>query len=210
MKWLIVSGGEPPKEHTIRKYINEGYEVIAADSGANVLYKHNIIPKVLLGDFDSINEEVLEHFKDKCDIVRYSSEKDYTDTEIALEKAIELNGDKIVFLGCTGNRVDHVIGNLCVLNRAINQGIDAYIVDENNEVTMINKPGSIFGKKGEVFSVFAYNKKVENLSIINAKYELNGYDLELNDNLTVSNEFVGEEVSLEFSSGTLMVIKSVD
>lgn len=210
MKWLIISGGTPPKKETIVKYIDNGFSIIAADSGANSLYKYNIIPKILIGDFDSIDKNVLEYFKDKCEITKYPKEKDYTDTEIALEKAIELNAKEIVFLGCTGTRVDHLIGNLCILNKAINRGVDAHIVDENNKITMIKESKTIYGKKGDIFSVFAFNTKVESLSVKNAKYELKDYNLEVEDSLTVSNEFVENEVHLEFSSGTLMIIRSVD
>ncbi|NEU03293.1 thiamine diphosphokinase [Clostridium senegalense] len=210
MKWLIISGGTPPKKETILKYTNDGFCIIAADSGANSLYKYNIIPKILLGDFDSIDKKVLEYFKDKCEITKYPKEKDYTDTEIALEKAIELSAKKIVFLGCTGTRIDHLIGNLCILNKAINRGVEAYIVDENNKITMTSESKTIYGKRGELFSVFAFNKKVEKLSVKNAKYELKDYDLEVEDSLTVSNEFAENEVHLEFLSGTLMIIRSVD
>ncbi|HCQ89985.1 MAG TPA: thiamine diphosphokinase, partial [Clostridium sp.] len=143
-----ISGGKAPSEEILNIYIEKGYEIIAADSGANCLYKYRIIPKILLGDFDSIDKEVLNYFKDKTEILTVPSEKDFTDTELALNMAIDLKAEDIVFLGCTGSRMDHFLGNLCVLYKALEKNIKASIVDENNSITMINTPTIIRGKKG--------------------------------------------------------------
>lgn len=210
MKYIIVSGGTPPSYRLLKRYIDDGYNVIAADSGANVLYTNKIIPKFLIGDFDSIDKEVLEYFKGKVDIEKYPPEKDYTDTELALLKAIENGATEVIFLGCTGSRLDHVIGNMCVLYKAINKGLKAYIVDDNNKITIITKSSKIIGCKGEGFSLFAYNEEVKNLKIEGSKYNLDNYNLKVGDNLTVSNEFLENEVYLKFNSGSLILIRAID
>ncbi|ARC84674.1 thiamine pyrophosphokinase [Clostridium argentinense CDC 2741] len=210
MKIAIVSGGKAPSEEILNIYIEKGYEIIAADSGANCLYKYRITPKILLGDFDSIDKEVLNYFKDKTEILTVPSEKDFTDTELALNMAIDLKAKDIVFLGCTGSRMDHFLGNLCVLYKALEKNIKASIVDENNSITMINTPTIIRGKKGECFSLIAFKEDVKNLTIKGAKYELNSYYLSLSDNLTLSNEFIEEEVSLVFDSGTVILMRCID
>lgn len=210
MKILIVSGGKAPSKDIINSYIEQGYEIIAADSGANCLYRYGITPKILLGDFDSIDKEILNYFKDKTEILTVPKEKDFTDTDLALNIAIERKAKEIVFLGCTGSRMDHFLGNLCVLYKALEKNIKAYIVDENNSITMINSPTTISGKKGDCFSLIAFKEDVKNLTIKGAKYELNSYYLSLSDNLTLSNEFIKEEVSLTFDSGTVILMRCND
>ncbi|GAA0121491.1 MAG: thiamine diphosphokinase [Clostridium argentinense] len=210
MKIAIVSGGKAPSKEILESYIEKGYEIIAADSGANCLYQYGITPKILLGDFDSIDKKVLNYFKEKTEILTVPSEKDFTDTDLALNIAIEHKSEEVVFLGCTGSRMDHFLGNLCVLYRALKENIKAYIVDENNSITMINTPTTISGKKGDCFSLIAFKEDVKNLTIKGAKYELNSYYLNLSDNLTLSNEFIEEQVSLTFDSGTVILMRCID
>lgn len=63
MNVAIVSGGNPPSEKLLKKYISEVEFIIAADKGSECLYKYNIIPDLLLGDFDSAKKEILDNMK---------------------------------------------------------------------------------------------------------------------------------------------------
>ena len=56
----IVSGGTPPSEKLLRDYLNKVDFIIAADKGSECLYDYNIIPNLLLGDFDSTKKEILD------------------------------------------------------------------------------------------------------------------------------------------------------
>ena len=56
----------------------------------------------------------------------------------------------------------------------------------------------------------AYCDKVENFNIKNAKYDLENYTLYLGDNRTVSNEFLEDDIEVEFTKGKILVIFSKD
>lgn len=212
MKIVIVSGGSAPSEKLIRKELEESSFLICADSGGNSLYQYKLIPDYLMGDFDSISREAFDFFskEEKCSIEEYPTDKDFTDTELVLNKARELGGKEIVFLGCTGTRVDHLMGNIGMLARCNDMGIKAYIKDENNTIELIDKSTIITGYKGETFSLQAYNDVVEDLNIIGAKYELHHYNLALGDPRTISNEFLKDTVEIKFNSGRLLVLRSRD
>lgn len=211
MKVLIVSGGTAPAKTLVEEERKNSELIICADSGANCLYEYGIVPDYLLGDFDSIETEVYSFFLDKdCKKLNFPTEKDYTDTELALYKAIDLGADEIVFLGCTGSRIDHTLGNLGLLKVCLNRGIRGYIKDNNCTVFLTDKSCEIEGNTGDVFSVHAYCEVVKGLSIFGAKYPLNKYDLKLGDPITISNEFMDEKVSLQFNSGILLIIFSTD
>lgn len=211
MKALIVSGGKAPSIKLLKDELIKCNLIICADKGAECLIRYGIYPDILLGDFDSINEDILNNLKNKnVNIVKFCSEKDFTDTEAAVEKAIESGADQIVLLGCTGSRLDHVLGNIGMLLKCLNLGVKATIKDENNEIFLIDKPTKIYGKKGDVFSLLAYSCDVENLTIIGAKYPLKNYNLKIGSAIGVSNEFIEEEVILNFTKGTLLVAFSKD
>lgn len=207
MKIVILSGGTPPSCELIKKELNDSSFLICADSGANCLFEYSIFPDYLIGDFDSISKEAMEFFKqNNTTIERYPREKDSTDTQIALEKAISLGADEIVFLGCTGGRIDHTFGNLGLLKKCLDLKVNAYLTDDKNIIFITGKPIEISGFAGECFSIQAFGSKVRNLTIRNAKYELFNYELCFGDPLTISNEFIGKGVNIEFDEGILLIM----
>ncbi|QGU95247.1 thiamine diphosphokinase [Clostridium bovifaecis] len=211
MKAVIVSGGTPPSYELIKQELQDSSCLICADSGANCLYKYNISPDIIVGDLDSIHEDALNCFRNKnTNILKYPREKDCTDTEIALDKAIELGANEIVLLGSTGSRIDHLLGNIGMLLKCLKLDVSATIKDEHNSIRVINKPIKVKGNIGNTFSLISYYEDVENLSISGAKYPLNNHYLEVGSALGISNEFLEKEVNITFTKGVLMVIFSKD
>ena len=140
MKAVLIGGGNEPSKDILNEELKDAELLICADGGANCLYKYKIIPQYLLGDFDSINKTILEFYKGKdCCIEIYSKDKEYTDSEICFNKALELNATEITMLGFTGNRLDHFIGNLGLLLRCTTLGIHGVIRDNNNKILIASK-----------------------------------------------------------------------
>jgi thiamine pyrophosphokinase len=211
MKTVIVSGGKAPSKDLLESELGDATALICVDSGGNCLEELGIEPDYLVGDFDSIKPEAFEYIKGtKCKIIEYPKDKDFTDTELALELAIRLDSNSIVFLGTTGTRLDHVMGNLGLLRVCVKNGIDAFIKDENNSIMMTDKPITLKAEPGTTFSVQAFSETVEDLTIRDARYPLAGYKLKIGDPLTISNRFLDKDVAIDFSSGLLMVMYSRD
>ena len=211
MKTVIVSGGKAPSLVLLKNELKDADTLICVDSGGDFLKDCGIVPNYLVGDFDSINKVSLEYFKNsECEILEYPKDKDFTDTELALELALKLNSDSIIFLGCTGTRIDHLFGNLGLLRICLEERVEAYIKDDNNSVMLTDKPLKIFGEPGSTFSLQAFSEAVTNLTLEGSKYPLCNHKLRLGDPLTISNQFLNSEVNLEFSKGILMVLFSRD
>lgn len=211
MKTVIVSGGKAPGRELLEMELEDATALICVDSGGNCLKELGIEPDYLVGDFDSISPDAFEYIKGtKCKIIEYPKDKDFTDTELALELAMRLDSNSIVFLGSTGTRLDHVIGNMGLLRVCAQKGIDAFIKDDNNSIMMTDKPITLKAEPGTTFSLQAFSETVENLTVKNARYPLSGYSLKIGDPLTISNRFLDKDVVLEFSSGLLMVMYSRD
>ncbi|MCB2292041.1 thiamine diphosphokinase [Clostridium algoriphilum] len=211
MKVIIISGGNPPSKELLISEITKDTFIIGADSGANCLYCYNITPNLLVGDFDSIDTKVLDYFKiNNCIIDVYPTEKDFTDTEIAVRKAISMKPKEIVLLGCTGTRVDHLLGNIGMLKICLENSLNACMKDANNNIRLIDSSTSLNGVVGETFSVQSYGDEIIGLTIVGAKYPLDNYNLKIGQSISISNEFSVPLVELKFESGTLMIILPSD
>lgn len=212
MNCLIVAGGVKPKDEIIKYYSEKCQLTIGVDKGCNYLFEAEVKPQYIVGDFDSSNSEIIDEIV-KLGVIRYKyqCEKNFTDSEEAFELASSKGAKRIEFLGATGKRFDHTLGNLGLLLKALNLGIVAEIVDDRNKMFLINK-NTIIQRDSEYkyVSFLAYNTRIEEFSIKGAKYNLDKYTLEIGDSRTVSNEFITDEICLEISNGNILVIYSKD
>lgn len=211
MKIVILSGGNPPCYELIKEELRNCDKLISADRGTNILYKYGINPDIILGDFDSIDKEILKHYKkENVTIEKFPEKKDFTDSFAALSKAIELGADEIAFLGCTGSRIDHMLGNIGLLLRCLQLGIKCYMRDENNLIRLVHKPIIIEASGYKYFSLLSYGGEVKGITLLGAKYPLKDYNLKLGESLGVSNEIIEEKATIDFKEGLLLVIQSRD
>lgn len=214
-KTVIISGGaidEGFVETVLAE--NEGAYIIGVDKGLNYLYHHNIKPNYIVGDFDSIDNEVIEYYRKETDIPirEFNPLKDATDTEIALRLGITLGSEEILILGATGGRIDHLWANVQSLAIAAKANVKAYIMDKRNKITVIDKPCVL--KKSEAYgkylSVFSLDGEVFEFNMKGTKWPLFHHTLKPYDSLTVSNEFRADEVEISFISGLLVVMETRD
>lgn len=212
MKVLIVAGGKEPSKSIIEKYASSVDIIIGVDKGCSYLLKNEVIPNIIVGDFDSIDINDLKILEsNNIEKYQYNSEKDNTDSDIAINLAIDKRADEIYMLAVTGSRLDHSFANLGLLKKAKKAGIKAYIIDDNNKMFLEESNFSVYREiEYKYISFLAYSDIVKNLNIRNAKYDLENYNLEIGDNRTVSNEFINEKINISFDSGKILVILSKD
>lgn len=214
-KGIIVSGGRIDRDFALEqiRIINPEI-VIGVDSGLDFLYQNEIVPTHIVGDFDSVNQEVISYYKKNMDIPirEFNPVKDATDTEIAVRLSVELGVKELWILGATGSRLDHVWGNIQTLVIAHEAGVKAYILDKNNKITLIERKASLRKKDafGTYFSVFPLNGNVDSFSIQGAKYPLENYTLSPCDSLCVSNEIEEDEVKITFPKGIVVLMETKD
>lgn len=210
---VIVSGGTLEEEFALNVLQDERTEfIIAADSGLLFLYRHQIHPDYIVGDFDSAPSEVVTYYREQTNIPirQFDPVKDYSDTEIALRLCLNLGRKNIVILGGTGSRIDHIWANVQTLKIALDAGVNAMLLDSHNRVRLL-KRGIVLDKNmafGPYFSVFPLGGTVEYFSIKGAKYPLTDHALTPYDSLCVSNEYAEEQVEITFPElpGSIVVL----
>ena len=212
---VIISGGSLDPDFALAFLREEKPELlIGADRGICFLKEKEIHPTHIVGDFDSASGEALEYFKQfpEIPIRTFNPVKDFTDTAIAMELAMEEGADRIYILGGTGTRLDHVVANIKLLSHALERKKECILMDAHNRIRLIAQPLTIEKKKpyGKYVSLFAFGGQVKGLTLRGFFYPLTEYDMEAENPLGVSNEITAENGEISFSSGKLLVMESKD
>lgn len=217
MKVFIISGGS-----LSAPFIHEQLEkekpdaVIAADRGLTFCHEQQIRPDWIVGDFDSAGQDILELYRREgtVPIDIWQPEKDFTDTDIALRKAVSLGADEVILFGATGTRLDHTLSNIYNLCGCALAGIRACIVDPNNRIRMLTG-GEYRIRKDEQFgsriSFFPFRGDVTGLTLRGFKYPVTDMFVEQGDGgRFVSNEITDEEAVILWKSGILLLMETRD
>ncbi|MDF2536672.1 MAG: thiamine diphosphokinase [Bacillales bacterium] len=210
---FIVAGG--PKEQipdlkTIQKE-NPNATWCGVDAGAKFLIENGITPSIAVGDFDSISNDQLKQLNAQIDsIYQLSPEKDQTDLEAALEFVSAQAEDDIIIFGATGGRFDHTYANI-MITQMISKNRKVIIRDRQNEMRILH-PGTYSFEESEMkyISFLSISEKVEHVTLIGMKYQLDDTTLFRKESLGVSNEITHHKGYISFEKGICLVVRSKD
>ena len=216
---VIFANGELPHLEAARALLQSDDYIIAADGGANHLMKMGILPEVVIGDLDSVDEETLfELTSAEVKIEQYSEDKDETDIELALRYALELGPSRILVVGALGGRLDQTLANLSVLTDPSLRTIDIRIDDGVEEAffcrASLPKGGQaqIQGRGGDIVSLIPWQGAVEGVLTKGLRWPLNSERLYPYKSRGVSNEMLTDTASVRIQSGLLLIVhrRSID
>lgn len=176
--------------------------VIAADGGLNTTDKFNIKPHIILGDFDSLGS-----VPTGSNIITYPTEKDDTDTMLAVKYALENGYKNLHIFGCVGGRLDHTVANIQTALFIAENGGTGVFHGEQECFTVIKNSSIYFDSlcKGNI-SVFAVSEKAKGVDEDNLYYSLKNAELTSNFPLGVSNKFTGKNSNISVKEGSLLII----
>lgn len=214
MKTLIVTGGSLDIRWAkdFIKTIQAEY-IIAADSGLKYIDELGLVPDMILGDYDSVENDLLDKYK-STDIKTYPREKDYTDTHIAIINALKTGASEIYILGATGTRMDHTFTNICNMKAAIDCGVPCFIYDKHNKIYIVNdQMGEVKlskkGQYGNYVSIVPLSEEAV-ISLNGFKYPLDNYVLHQGLSICQSNEIKEDEAVIKINKGLLIVFETKD
>lgn len=215
MKTLIVTGGTVEDSFALSYFRQQGFDyLIAADSGIRFFLQAGIRPDEALGDFDSASPDQLRQLRGDPQIIfhQYQPEKDATDTQLALELALEKNSSEIHILGGTGTRLDHMLGTVRLLGYAMERGICCYLIDAHNRIRLIQERTVLRKAEqyGDYVSLIPLTTQVSGVTLTGFKYPLTDYTLGGFESRGISNEIVEEEAVVDFREGILILTESRD
>ena len=181
--------------------------VIACDAGYIHAQRADIVPDVIIGDFDSY----LGDLPGGVEIIRTKPEKDDTDTMMALKLAIRRGYRRIMLVGALGGRVDHMLANISLIAFAAAKGADLQIVDGHHQIFAVrNGRRRVPRSTWRNLSVFAFDTECKGVILRGVKYPLENAVMHMVSPMGVSNVMEGDYAEYSFKSGMALIIKAKD
>lgn len=247
MKAALVAGGRVEASFLLEYMERENYEVtVAVDHGLEFFYENHLTPDYVVGDFDSVQKPVLEYFqrirgqKNESEEERKAKEnqgqrraqnkgtrpyvtalnpvKDDTDTEHAIRMLLDMGYKTVHMFGCTGSRLDHVLGNIQLLGYGLRAGAECEILDSHNRIRLIWKETRICRREqfGTYVSLIPYTPKVTGLTLEGFAYPLKEHTMscfyreDAAPISGISNEITSEWARISWKEGILVLVESRD
>ncbi|MEN6321490.1 MAG: thiamine diphosphokinase [Syntrophaceae bacterium] len=210
---FILTGGQIRDLTFLQSKVAElnPIEIICADSGADHAYAIGIVPQVIIGDMDSLRPAILEYCKEQGSrIIRYPEAKEETDTQLALEYAINLAPDEVYVFGAFGSRIDHVLGNMSLMIFGAKKGMQVKLVDEWCEAFVITDGCVIDGEIGQTVSLLPFSDVVTGITLDGFEYPLHNGMMEMGQPYGISNRLAAARAVISIHSGFLLVVRYFD
>jgi thiamine pyrophosphokinase len=207
MTGVIICGGRIENYSYTEEWCREAGLIISADSGARHCRAMGIVPDIVIGDFDSIDSGDYSRLEAAgAEMLTFPVEKDMTDSELAVETAINRGCSRVILLGAVGSRLDHSISNLFLLKKLHKANVEGIIADEKNEIRLISGNIRLKRQEGAYVSLLPIAGNASGVTTRGLYYPLDGAVLELGSSLGISNMFVEDEAYVEVKDGLLLVI----
>ena len=198
---LIVNGG---LNTTKRDQLGNYDLIVAVDSGTEQAYKLFLKPDLIIGDLDSIDEKTIKRAeKDEVQILKYETNKNETDFELALKHVLDEEIKDITIIGGEYGEIDHWFSVLTVI---ISFQKDQKIlwIHKDQTVLIPNTKKIAIGNNVE-FSILPFTN-LKNLNISGAQWNLDNENIEFGKSLTLRNISIDNEIEISVEDGKFCLI----
>jgi len=193
--------------------------VIAADGGARHAAALGVRLDTWVGDGDSLGEAGLRALERAgVPVHRTPTDKDETDTELAVLAAVDAGAVDITLLGALGGgRLDHELANVALLAHPALVGREARILGPGGvRVSLLTGPGRdgesaarrLEGRAGDVVSLLPLFGRVEGIVTEGLRYPLRDEPLEIGPARGVSNVRIATSAVVRVRTGRLMIVET--
>jgi thiamine pyrophosphokinase len=203
---VVVAKGIIRENPAVDEVLARARTLYAADGGAHWLNERGLHPDVLVGDMDSVSRKLVERLEGGgCRIVRYPTDKDETDTELALRVAVEDGHSGLTLLGAIGDRLDHSLANVAVLGAPFLSAVDVCLFDGMARAWHVTGRRVIRGAPGDVVSLLPLGTRAEGIRTEGLEYALDHGALEPASPRGMSNVMTAQEAIVSLERGRLYV-----
>ena len=210
MRVIVVASGELDERDA--RWLASADLLIAADGGAAALDRIGRRPDRLIGDLDSVSADLVERLGAAgTRVERHPTDKDASDTELALGAAIAAGGTEIVLLGALGGaRLDHEVANLLLITDPELADVDVRLVRGETTVRVLQGGSCLTLREaeGEIVSLLPVGGDATGVTATGLRWSLADAVLRMGRSRGLSNKLIEASASVSLEHGTLLVVQT--
>lgn len=222
MHVLVLADGDPPS----RSALDAAWPawdagvalVVAADGGARHAGRLGLAVDAWVGDGDSLGMDALAALRSAgCTITMAPTDKDESDTELAVTAAIEAGASRLTIVGALGGpRLDHALANLGLLALPALAAVDARIVTDTARVRLLTAPtpsggdgtATLEGRVGDLVSLFPVGDPADRVTTAGLRYPLSAATLLPGRTRGLSNVRTAPLATVILARGRLLIVEA--
>lgn len=180
--------------------------IVAVDGGFQRCLELRLKPSVLIGDFDSLAPSLLDKVPTDCKKITYSSHKNETDSQLAIQYCLEHEINDIIICNSLEGRFDHSYALIQNLLQIYHSGAQALIASATQLVFILCGNNTLDYPPATEISLLSLSEKAELLSSQGLQYPLEG--LTLRNWLTrgISNHVTERPQQINIASGLVLAV----
>jgi len=197
---LLIVGGADFSEDLFYNLYEKEIPIIAADGGANFLADQSILPELIIGDLDSVEEQKIQNIETQK-IIKISCQNN-TDLEKVL---LNTQSPLTLGIGFLGSRIDHELASLSALAKYPQKKI--ILVGEKDIILLAPPNLSLSSFEGMRVSLYPLGSvRVQSSGL---KWSTEGLTMNPVDLIGTSNEAVGKIIHLVPDKPKLLLIMPI-
>jgi thiamine pyrophosphokinase len=210
MRAVIVAGGDVDLREL--DAIASDDLVLAADGGAIPLVAAGRRPAVLIGDLDSVTVALVEELAAAgVTIDGFPDDKDASDLELAVERAVADGATQVVIFGAFGGeRLDHALAAGQLLAAPAFREVDVRAVHRGSTVRAAHPDRDLVldGAAGDLVTLLPVGGDAHGVSTSGLRWPLSSETLRFGRSRGLSNEVAAAPAMVRVGEGTLLVIET--
>ena len=200
---LLIAGGRKPSIDWFNE-VKMNRSIYCIDHGIDLCREVNAVPELLIGDLDSAaNASIQWALDNKVNIERHPVDKDFTDTQLALNR---INDNFFAIItGVFGGRLDHLFSTLFT---CANSQVKNCLADDLEIVLFVNANESVsieFKMKPLALSLLPITNICKGVTIDGVHWSLQYVDLKQSIPNAISNRLETETVNISIKEGKMAV-----
>ncbi|MDE6811779.1 MAG: thiamine diphosphokinase [Muribaculaceae bacterium] len=150
---VIIDAGIFPTSFQALRWLDSCRNIVCCDGAADEFLSMGYTPWRIVGDCDSMSEDIRLRFKD---IIRKNPDQETNDQTKAVTYLRSKGIRRMVILGATGRREDHTLGNISLLIEYLKQDIEARIYTDYGVFIPVTGTKRFFCRTGTQISIFNF------------------------------------------------------
>ncbi len=204
--WIFVNGDFIDYVY-LRRAIRPGDLVVSANGGLRHLRRLGLLPDWVVGDLDSLDADQKDWLRDHAvQVEQHPPEKNETDLELALARAVREGYEHIRIVAAQGARLDHTLANLFLLTQVDLRSLDVRLDDGREEVFLIEAERTVEGAPGDLVSLLPLGGSAAGVTTTGLYYPLEAETLFADRTRGISNILLGERATVSLDQGRLICI----